>query len=66
MVTVVADKESVTATEDADVAATTEVTTGDDTEVVDTVDAATVEAVILGADTVLALFTVVTELVDDC
>lgn len=67
MVIVVVDTESVTATEDADVAVTTAVTTtGVDTEEVGVLDVATDEAVVLAADTVLAVTTVVDELANDC
>lgn len=67
MVVVVVDTESVTATEDADVAVTTAVTTtGVDTEEVGVLDVATDEAVVLAADTVLAVTTVVDELANDC
>ena len=66
-VIVVVDTESVTATEDADVAVTTAVTTtGVDTEEVGVLDVATDEAVVLAADTVLAVTTVVDELANDC
>jgi len=64
-VVVAVDKESVTATEDADAAATTVVTTGVDAEVANILDAATEEAV-LGAETVLAVTTAVDTLADDC
>lgn len=67
MVVVVVDTESVTATEDADVAVTTAVTTtGVDTEEVGVLDVAMDEAVVLAADTVLAVTTVVDELANDC
>jgi len=67
VVVVVVDTESVTATEDADVAVTTAVTTtGVDTEEVGVLDVATDEAVVLAADTVLAVTTVVDELANDC
>jgi len=67
VVIVVVDTESVTATEDADVAVTTAVTTtGVDTEEVGVLDVATDEAVVLAADTVLAVTTVVDELANDC
>jgi len=67
VVVVVVDTESITATEDADVAVTTAVTTtGVDTEEVGVLDVATDEAVVLAADTVLAVTTVVDELANDC
>jgi len=67
VVVVVVDTESVTATEDADVAVTTAVTTtGVDTEEVGVLDVATDEAVVLAADTVLAVTTVIDELANDC
>jgi len=67
VVVVVVDTESVTATEDADVAVTTAVTTtGVDTEEVGVLDVAMDEAVVLAADTVLAVTTVVDELANDC
>ena len=66
MVVVVVDKESVTVTEGAEVAATTDVMTGAGNEVVNTLDAATDEEVVLAADTVLALTTAVDEPANDC